>query len=66
MSSETAVVRKSSETQRIAAEIDRLLEKHVELLKAESFVGLTPAQRQEFERIGVRLHQLFGELARLK
>jgi hypothetical protein len=66
MSAESAVVRKRSETQRIAAEMDRLLEKHVELLKVESFVGLTPAQRQEYEKIGGRLHQLFGELAKLK
>ena len=66
MGSESAVVRKYSETGRIAAEMDRLLEKHVELLKVESFVGLTPAQRQEYESIGRRLHELFGELARLK
>jgi len=56
----------SDQTQQVASEIDRLLEKHVELLRAESFVGLTPVQRQEYEKISKRLHELFRELATLR
>jgi hypothetical protein len=35
-------------------------------MKSETFVGLTPSQRAEYERIGERIRELFAELARLK
>jgi len=64
-SERTAFPGHGERTQQVASEIDCLLEKHVELLRAESFVGLTPAQRQEYEKISKRLHELFRELAAL-
>jgi len=57
---------KGNRTERIAAELDRLLEQHIKLFKAESFVGLTPAEWEEYERISGRIHELFGELGKLK
>lgn len=53
-------------TQDIAAEIDRLLEMQVGLLKTESFVGLTPSQRQEYDQITNKLHELFSEMGKTK
>ena len=53
-------------TQDIAAEIDRLLEVQVGLLKTETFVGLTPTQRQEYDQITQKLHELFSEMGRTK
>jgi hypothetical protein len=49
----------------IAQEIDRLFQRQIELMKAEAFVGLTPAERAEYDRIGVQISALYGELARL-
>lgn len=66
MGYESVVSSSSEKKQRVAAELDRLLEKHVRLLKAASFVGLTPAEWEEYERLGARIHQLFGELTKLK
>ena len=53
-------------TQDLAAEIDRLLEKQVGLLKTETFVGLTPTQRQEYDQITNKLHELFSEMGKTK
>lgn len=51
--------------QQIATELDRLFQRQVALMKAESFVGLTPPERKEYDQIGDRIRKLFGELARL-
>jgi hypothetical protein len=53
-------------TQAIAAELDRLFRKQLDLMKSESFVGLTPAQRKEYEKIGIRIRELFAELSRTR
>jgi len=50
----------------IAAEMDQLFQRQIELMKSETFVGLTPSERAEYERIGERIRELFGELARFK
>jgi hypothetical protein len=50
----------------IAEEIDLLFQRQIKLMKAESFVGLTPAERTEYDRIGERISRLFGALAKLK
>lgn len=66
MGSESVVSTRSDKVQRVTAEVDWLLEKYVQLLKAASFVGLTPAEWEEYERLDTRIHQLFGELSKLK
>jgi len=50
----------------IAAEMEQLLQRQTELMKSESFVGLTPAEREAYDKIGKRISRLFGELAKLK
>lgn len=50
----------------IAVEMDELFHKQIELMKSESFVGLTPSERAECDRIGERIRELFGELAKFK
>jgi hypothetical protein len=50
----------------IAAEMDELFRRQIELMKSESFVGLTPSERVEYEKIGERIRRLFAELARFR
>jgi len=50
----------------IATEMDQLFQRQIELMKSETFLGLTPSERAEYERIGERIRELFGELARFK
>jgi hypothetical protein len=50
----------------IAAEMDQLFQRQIELMKAETFVGLTPPQRVEYDVLGERIRELFAELAKLK
>jgi len=50
----------------IAAEMDNLFQRQIQLMKSETFVGLTPPQRAEYDEIGERIRALFAELARFK
>jgi len=50
----------------IAAEMDQLFQRQIELMKSETFVGLTPPQRAEYDEIGERIRELFAELAKFK
>jgi hypothetical protein len=50
----------------IAAEMDQLFQKQIELMKSETFIGLTPPERAEYDEIGSRIRELFAELARFK
>jgi hypothetical protein len=50
----------------IAAEMDQLFQRQIELMKSESFVGLTPSERVEYDKIGERICELFAELAKFK
>ncbi|MGA8150529.1 MAG: hypothetical protein WB952_06230 [Terriglobales bacterium] len=64
--SESSTSSSRNELRQIAEEIDRLLQRQIELMKSESFVGLTPAERTEYDRIGERISALFGDLAKFK
>lgn len=46
----------------IAAEMEDLFQKQIELLKSESFVGLTVSPLAEYDKIGQRIRELFQEL----
>ena len=46
--------------------MEALFQRQIELMKSETFVGLTPAQQQEYEKISEKISALFRELARLK
>jgi len=66
MPSDSSASSSRSGVRRIAEEIDRLFQRQIDLMKSESFVGLTPAERSEYDRIGERISELFGELAKLR
>lgn len=46
----------------IAAEMEDLFQKQIELLKSDSFVGLTVPQLAEYDKIGQKIRELFQEL----
>jgi hypothetical protein len=50
----------------IAAEMDHLFQRQLELMRSESPVGLTPSQCREYEKVGQRIRELFAELAKFK
>lgn len=50
----------------IAGEMDALFQRQIQLMKSETFIGLTPLERQEYEVITGRIAALFRELGRLK
>jgi hypothetical protein len=50
----------------IAEEMDRLFQKQIELMKSETLVGLTPAEREEYDKVGEKIRKLFAELAKHK
>lgn len=50
----------------IAAEMDALFQRQIELTRSETFVGLTPAEHEEYEKIAARISALFREMAGLK
>lgn len=66
MESHTIVASDSGKLRRITQEMEGLFQRQVELMKSETFVGLTPAERQEYEKITDKIASLFRELARLK
>jgi len=61
-----AIVKPARTLAEIAAEMDQLFQRQIELMKSETFVGLTPSQRAEYEKIGKRIGELFAELARFE
>jgi len=65
MPSESFPSSSRSGVRQIAAEIDQLFQRQIELMKSESFVGLTPTERSEYDQIGARISALYGELAKL-
>ena len=46
-------------------ELYNLLQEQTELTKREAFVGLTPAEREQYERISARIQEVFMELGKL-
>ena len=48
----------------IAEEMDRLFQRQIELMKSESFSGLTPAEREEYDKVGEKIRKLFAEIAK--
>jgi hypothetical protein len=52
--------------QRIASELSRLFDQQVELGKKEAFVGLTPTEREEYDRITEKIRESYARLAKLE
>ena len=65
MKARLAPATKVPRTREIAAELDQLFQRQLELLRRESFVGFTKAEREEWERVGVKIRGLFEELAKM-
>jgi hypothetical protein len=61
-----AITRTGRTVAEIAAEMDQLFQRQIELMRSETFVGLTPPQRAEYDKIGERIRELFAELAKFK
>jgi len=66
MKSQVATTTPGRAVSQIAAEMDQLFRKQIELMKSETFVGLTPSQRAEYDQIGERIRELFAELAKFR
>lgn len=66
MESQSTVVSNYCRVLEIGREMDKLFQRQIELMRSETFVGLTPAERQEDERIAQELSILFREMARLR
>jgi len=49
----------------IMTELDRLFQQQIELTKWEAFVGFTPAELEEYDRVVERIRQLYLELGTL-
>lgn len=66
MESHSTITSHHGRVLQIGREMDRLFQRQIELMKSETFVGLTPVEHQEYERIAEKLSGLFRELARLR
>jgi DNA replication initiation complex subunit (GINS family) len=49
----------------ITTELEKLAQQQSEMAKREALVGLTPAERGEYEKLGERIRQLFVDMARI-
>lgn len=66
MESQTTVAEGRSRARELIGELDKLFQRQIELMRSETFSGLTPAEHQEYERIVAKISGLFRELGRLK
>jgi hypothetical protein len=53
-----------SQRKKITTELECLAQQQSEMVKREALVGLTPAERGEYEQLSERIRQLFIEMAR--
>ena len=49
----------------ITTELNRLFQQQIELTKWEAFVGLTPAELDEYDKVVERIRQLYIELGKM-
>jgi hypothetical protein len=54
------------DAQQVAAELSRLFDRQIEMTKWEAFVGLTPEQREEYEKINEQIRESYSQLAKLE
>jgi hypothetical protein len=55
----------SDSTQQIASELSHLFDQQIEMTKREAFIGLTPAEREEYDQIIEKIRQSYVRLAKL-
>ncbi len=49
----------------IAVELAQLFQQQVEMTRWEAFVGFTPSELQEYDRLLERIRELYAELGKL-
>ena len=59
-------VRPVEDLEQIRAELLALIEKQVEVLERDTFVGLTDVERYEYDARQDRIHELHAKLGQLK
>jgi hypothetical protein len=52
--------------QQISAELSSLFQQQIELTRREAFVGLTPAECEEYDKIVEAIRESYIELAKLR
>jgi hypothetical protein len=55
----------SDKVGQITTELNRLFQQQIELTKWEAFVGLTPTELEEYDRVVERIRQLYVDLGKL-
>ena len=56
----------SDRVQQIGAELSRLFQRQIELTKREALVGLTPTEREEYEKVVQDIRQSYINLAKVR
>ena len=56
----------SDKVQQIGDELSRLFQRQIELTKREALVGLTPTEREEYEKVVQGIRQSYIDLAKVR
>lgn len=56
----------SDRARQISAELSSLFQQQIELTRREAFVGLTPAEYEEYDRIVEAIRESYIELAKVR
>jgi hypothetical protein len=52
--------------QQISAKLSGLFQRQIELTRREALVGLTPAEREEYDKIAEGIRESYSEMAKLQ
>ena len=66
MKRQTSTSSSSQRVQQIGAELGRLFQRQIELTKREALVGLTPREREEYEKVVQEIRQSYIDLAKVR
>lgn len=66
MTRENSTSPSADRARQISADLSSLFQQQIELTRREAFVGLTPAECEEFDRITERIRESYIELAKVR
>ena len=66
MKRQASISSSSDKVQQIGDELSRLFQRQIELTKREALVGLTPTEREEYERVVQGIRQSYIDLAKVR
>jgi DNA replication initiation complex subunit (GINS family) len=66
MKRQASISSSSDKVQQIGDELSRLFQRQIELTKREALVGLTPTEREEYEKVVQGIRQSYIELAKVR